>query len=89
MTFNFTTKVWKISGEKSFEGQFTLLNPAMKIAQMVVRENTVYLQLVITENGGIFNHQFNVQYENSSESDLDIIADAAMAQAFPEAVLQA
>lgn len=89
MAFTFTNKVWDITGTKEFENSFTLLNPSIKIAQMVVRESTVYLQLVVNENGGLFNHQFNVQYDNAAETDLDAIADAAMAQAFPGAVLRA
>ena len=56
---------------------------------MVVRESTVFLQLVVNENGGVFNHQFNIQYESALETNLDVIAENAMAEAFPEAVLRA
>lgn len=89
MAFSFTQKVWDITGQREFENSFTLLNPSLKIAQMVVRESTVFLQLVVNENGGVFNHQFNIQYENALETNLDVIAENAMAQAFPEAVLRA
>lgn len=89
MAFSFTQKVWDITGQREFENSFTLLNPSMKIAQMVVRESTVFLQLVVNENGGVFNHQFNIQYENALETNLDVIAENAMAEAFPEAVLRA
>jgi hypothetical protein len=40
------------------------------------------------ENGGVFVHNLNVQYNNASGgADLDVIVDAAIAQAFPEATL--
>ena len=88
MAFLFQSKSWSITGEKEFENHFTLLNPTLTVMQVSIHESNVYIALKAVENGGVFTHNLNVQYNNSAgETDLDLIVDAAMAQAFPEATL--
>jgi hypothetical protein len=86
MAFAFQSKSWSISGEKEFENGMVLLNPSIVVNQVVVAEQAVYLSLVIKENGGVFNHNFNIQYDNTGGiTDLDTIVDSAVSAAFPDA----
>ncbi len=56
--------------------------------QVSVHETNVYISMQAVENGGVFVHNLNVQYNNTAgETDLDVVVDAAVAQAFPEATL--
>lgn len=88
MAFLFQSKSWSIAGEKEFESHFTLLNPTLTVMQVSVHEANVYISIQAVENGGVFVHNLNVQYNNTAgETDLDVIVDAAIAQAFPEATL--
>jgi len=88
MAFLFQSKSWSITGEKEFDNQFTLLNPTLTVMQVSVHESNVYIAMKALENGGVFVHNLNIQYNNSAgDTDLDVIVDAAVAQAFPEAVL--
>jgi hypothetical protein len=90
MAFLFQSKSWSITGEKEFENHFTLLNPTLTVMQVSVHESNVYIAMKTVENGGVFVHNLNIQYNNTAgETDLDVIVDAAVAQAFPEAVLNA
>jgi len=90
MAFAFQSKSWSITGEKEFENHFTLLNPTLTVMQVSVHESNVYIAMKAVENGGVFIHNLNIQYNNTAgETDLDVIVDAAVAQAFPEAVLNA
>ena len=44
--------------------------------------------MTAVENGGVFVHSLNVQYNNAAGgTDLDVIVDAAVAEAFPDATL--
>ena len=88
MSFTYQAKSWTISGEKEFENHFTLLNPTLSIVQIVINGGDIYLQLSATENGGVFVHNLNVKYSNTSgETNIDIVVDAAIANAFPDATL--
>jgi len=88
MAFSFQSKSWSIAGEKEFENHFTILNPTLSVMQVSVHEENVYIGMKAVENGGVFVHNLNVQYNNAAgETDLDVIVDAAIAQAFPEATL--
>jgi len=90
MAFAFQSKSWSITGEKEFENHFTLLNPTLTVMQVSVHESNVYIAMKAVENGGVFVHNLNIQYNNTAgETDLDVIVDAAVAQAFPEAVANA
>jgi len=90
MAFAFQSKSWSITGEKEFENHFTLLNPTLTVMQVSVHESNVYIAMKAVENGGVFVHNLNIQYNNTAgETDLDVIVDAAIAQAFPEAVANA
>ena len=90
MAFLFQSKSWSITGEKEFENHFTLLNPTLTVMQVSVHESNVYIAMKAVENGGVFAHNLNIQYNNTAGgTDLDVIVDAAVAQAFPEAVLNA
>jgi len=74
MAFSFQSKSWSIAGEKEFENHFTILNPTLSVMQVSVHEENVYISMKAVENGG-------------GETDLDVIVDAAIAHAFPEATL--
>ena len=88
MAFTFQSKSWSIAGEKEFENHFTILNPTLSVMQVSVHEENVYINMKAVENGGVFEHNLNVQYNNSAgETDLDVIVDSAVSQAFPEATL--
>ena len=88
MAFSFQSKSWSIEGEKEFENHFTILNPTLSVMQVSVHEENVYIGMKAVENGGVFVHNLNVQYNNDAgETDLDVIVDAAIAQAFPEATV--
>jgi hypothetical protein len=88
MAFTFQSKSWSIAGEKEFENHFTILNPTLSVMQVSVHEENVYISMKAVENGGVFEHNLNVQYNNSAgETDLDVIVDSAVSQAFPEATL--
>ena len=90
MAFLFQSKSWSITGEKEFENHFTLLNPTLTVMQVSVHESNIYIAMKAVENGGVFIHNLNIQYNNAAGgTDLDVIVDAAIAQAFPEAVLNA
>jgi len=90
MAFLFQSKSWSITGEKEFENHFTLLNPTLTVMQVSVHESNVYISMKAIENGGVFVHNLNIHYNNTAgETNLDVIVDAAIAQAFPEAVANA
>lgn len=87
MAFTFQSKSWSIAGEKEFENHFTILNPTLSVMQVSVHEESVYIAMKAVENGGVFVHNLNIQYNNAAgETDLDVIVDSAVAEAFPEAV---
>jgi len=88
MAFNFQSKTWTISGEKEFENGMVLLNPSMTVNQVVISADNIFLSLILTENGGVFNHNFNIQYANSAgETNIDTVVDDAISQAFPSATV--
>lgn len=88
MAFLFQSKSWSIAGEKEFENHFTLLNPTLSVMQVSVHDANVYVNMTAVENGGVFVHNLNVQYNNAAGgTDLDVIVDAAVAEAFPDATL--
>ena len=88
MAFLFQSKSWSITGEKEFENHFTLLNPTLSVMQVSVHDANVYVNMTAVENGGVFVHNLNVQYNNAAGgTDLDVIVDAAVAEAFPDATL--
>ena len=88
MAFLFQSKSWSIAGEKEFENHFTLLNPTLTVMQVSVHDANVYVNMTAVENGGVFVHNLNVQYNNAAGgTDLDVIVDAAVAEAFPDATL--
>ena len=84
----FSTKVWDIPGEYEFDGYVTLLNPAIKVTSVGVYNNSASIHLNVTENGGVYIHEFSVQAEGLQETDLNLLVDAAIAEIFPEAVLR-
>lgn len=88
MSLTYKTKVWNISGEQEFDGHFTLLNPQIKI-QSINFNNTpnVSISLEVTENGGLYKHYAHIQYANNAdETNINLLADAAIAASFPNAV---
>ena len=88
MAFAYQTKSWTIQGEQKLDDMLTLLNPTLTVKHVTVSADTIAIAISVTENGGIFEHHLGVQYVNAAGStDLDLIVDDAMAQAFPEAVL--
>lgn len=91
MAFTFESKSWSLSGTKEFEnGGFTLLNPTVTVMSVSVQQSNVYIAMKAVENGGIYNHHLNIQYNNAAgETDLDVIVDAAVAAALPDFTLDA
>jgi len=91
MAFAFESKSWSLSGTKEFEnGGFTLLNPTVTVMSVSVQQSIVYIAMKAVENGGVYNHHLNIQYNNAAgETDLDVIVDAAVAAALPDFTLDA
>ena len=88
MAFAYQSKTWSITGEHSFENNFTLLNPTIAVGQVVINGDDIYLQLNIKENGGIYIHSVNIKYLNvGGETNIDLVVDSAIASAFPDATL--
>ena len=89
MAFAFESKSWSYTGEKEFEnGGFTLLNPTVSVLSVSVQEANVYIAMKAVENAGVYNHNLNIQYNNSGgETNLDTIVDAAVAAALPDFTL--
>ena len=89
MGFTYQNKKWSIEGMTNFQDQMTLLNPTMAVRQVTIVDNKVYINVIINENGGVYEHQFNIQYENLSEAvDIDVLVDEAVKAAFPLAVAE-
>lgn len=84
MAYAFTSKQWTISGEHNF-GDFTLLNPVFSAKNLQIVEGNVYLTLEVVENGGVFKHHAHVNYAGATETDVNLLVDAAVAAAFPTA----
>ena len=89
MAFAFESKSWSFTGEKEFEnGGFTLLNPTVSVLSVSVQESNVYVAMKALENNGVYNHNLNIQYNNSGgETNLDTIVDSAVAAALPDFTL--
>jgi len=86
MAYAFTSKQWTISGEHNF-GDFTLLNPVFTAKNLQIVEGNVYLTLEVVENGGVFKHHAHVNYAGATETDVNLLVDAAVAAAFPAATV--
>lgn len=91
MAFAFESKSWSFTGTKEFEnGGFTLLNPTVTVMSVSVQQSNVYIAMKAVENGGVYNHHLNIQYNNAAgETDLDVIVDAAVAAGLPDFTLNA
>jgi hypothetical protein len=89
MAFAFETKTWSYEGQKEFDnGGFNLLNPTISVLSVTTQEGNIYVTLKAIENGGVYMHHLNMQYNNSEgETNLDVVVDAAIAAAFPDFVL--
>jgi hypothetical protein len=86
MAYAFTSKQWTISGEHNF-GDFTLLNPVFTAKNLQIVDGNVYLTLEVVENGGVFKHHAHVNYAGATETDVNLLVDAAVAAAFPAATI--
>jgi len=86
MPQTFTTKRWAVTGEQNF-GEFTLLNPDIKVLACQVLDSNAVIVIEATENGGVFKHRSTVSYTEYTESDINEIVDAAMTAAFPDATV--
>jgi hypothetical protein len=86
MAYAFTSKQWTISGEHNF-GDFTLLNPVFSAKNLQIVDGNVYLTLEVVENGGVFKHHAHVNYAGATETDVNLLVDAAVAAAFPAATV--
>jgi hypothetical protein len=89
MAFAFESKSWSFTGEKEFEnGGFTLLNPTVSVLSVSIQKSNVYVAMKALENNGVYNHNLNIQYNNSGgETNLDTIVDSAVAAALPDFTL--
>lgn len=88
MTHTYTTFKWDIAGETKFDESLTLLNPTITVRHIVVQGGQANVGLKVIENGGLFEHSSNVRI-TTTESDINIIVDNAMAAAFPTATKSA
>ena len=86
MAYAFTSKQWTISGEHNF-GDFTLLNPVFSAKSLQIVDGNVYLTLEVVENGGVFKHHAHVNYAGATETDVNLLVDAAVEAAFPAATV--
>lgn len=87
MAFTYQNKTWSMEGEVNFQDQMTLLNPTMAVRQVSIMDNMVYINVMLNENGGVYEHHFNLQYDNASgETDVDLIVDNAIEAVFPGAI---
>lgn len=84
MAYSFASKQWEIAGSHDF-GDFTLLNPTIRPINCQVLENSVHVQIELTENGGVFKHYTNVTYAETTETNINNLVDDIMAAAFPTA----
>ena len=85
---SYSTTTWSIAGEHTYENEgFTLLNPQMTIRSITVNvPNNYHFSLNMTEDGGVFKHNYWFNYtHDGEETDLEVIALAAMASKFPTA----
>jgi hypothetical protein len=65
----------------------TLLNPTMAVRQVTIVDNMVYINVILNENGGVYEHQFNLQYDNASgTTDIDVVVESAVQAVFPGAI---
>lgn len=89
MAFAYQSNIWDIAGEYTFEESgITLLNPSFEVKVVTVHNNTVNLQLNVTENGGVFNHFININRPAPAESDINLLVYDIIAAKFPDAVLR-
>lgn len=87
MAHTYATKQWSIAGEVSFPDAYTLLNPTLTVRSVAVRNGVVTLVFGITENGGVFVHEFAMSRDGIVETDLNILVDDTVAYLFPEATV--
>jgi len=85
MSYTFSTKTWSISGEHDFDG-FSLLNPTFSIKNVQFINDRIYVQLEISENGGVYKHHTSINCEAKDETDINLLVDDIMAEKFPTAV---
>lgn len=87
MAFTYQNKTWSMEGEVNFQDQMTLLNPTMAVRQVTIVDNMVYINVILNENGGVYEHQFNLQYDNASgTTDIDAVVESAVQAVFPGAI---
>jgi hypothetical protein len=87
MAFTYQNKTWSMEGEVNFQDQMTLLNPTMAVRQVTIVDNMVYINVILNENGGVYEHQFNLQYDNASgTTDIDVVVESAVQAVFPGAI---
>lgn len=87
MAFTYQDKTWSMEGEVNLQDQMTLLNPTMAVRQVTIVDNMVYINVILNENGGVYEHQFNLQYDNASgATDIDIVVESAIQAVFPGAI---
>lgn len=85
----YQTKKWTVAGEVKFPDNYlTLLNPTMKVMGLHFSTNsTIHISLTANENNGVFQHNTNITWVNTTESDVNEIVYAAMLSNFPTAVV--
>lgn len=84
MSYSFINKTWTIEGSHDF-GDFSILNPEIKVVNCQIVEQGVFLQLEVVENGGMFKHKTNVSYTNPKADKIDDLIDEIMKAGFSEA----
>ena len=81
MAFKFFSKTWPLKGEQQVNNG-TLLNPEISIEHVVVKDGSVFIKFNATENGGVFKHNFNMQVEEPTSSDLNKLIESVMKDTF-------
>lgn len=84
MAYSFVSKSWNIPGEHDF-GDFVLLNATLKPLALTVQGDRVHMTFAANENGGVYTHNVHVTYTTTTQTDINLLADEIVTNAFPTA----
>lgn len=84
MSYSFINKTWTLEGSHNF-GEFSILNPEIKVVGCQIVEQGVLLHLEVVENGGLFKHKTTASYGEPKAVKVDDLVDEIMEAGFPDA----